>query len=102
MTRQMKRVSTLDLESRDDGWLPDEFLMKIAAAVALIPEQHRGRGVVSLATDYESSYARLTIAYQREETDEEHAERIAAVRTREQMIEANERAMYERLKAKFG
>lgn len=75
--RKQITVSTFD-ESSDASWTPDEFLMKIAAAIAQIPEKERasgGNGRVDL--DGGDNYGVLKIYYSREETEREYNDRIA-------------------------
>ncbi len=85
-----------------EAWAPDEFLMKIAAAIALIPEKERAEGGTGVVELDGNEQAWLRIEYQREENDEEHAERLAKEAAAAKKHEAWQRQQYEALKAKFG
>lgn len=76
MTRRTITVDTFNMGAYE-AWTPDDFLMKVAAAIALIPEKDRaegGNGIVELGGDGDAR--RLRIQYNREENDEEYDARV--------------------------
>lgn len=99
---------TIRTFTANDGyltWAPDDFLMKIAAAIALIPEAERGphgSGIVELEGYGESSSAELTIKYVREENDEEYGERMAREKLLQEQRDKAALEQYRALKARFG
>jgi hypothetical protein len=68
-----------------------------------IPEQSRAEATMRLGTfsEYGDSYARLTVAYTRPETDEEEAKREARESAHQQETRDRELEQLRRLQAKY-
>ena len=65
-----------------------------------IPEEYRGSAEIDLLADSEG-FSVFGIYYLRPMNDDEFAEHQAQERAKQQRIDANERAQYERLKIRF-
>lgn len=85
----------------DESWTIGEFLAEIGFAVASIPEELREKASVDLEGGYDE-WSRLTISYERPETDAEVARRVESAHDYARRQQASERSAYERLKQKFG
>lgn len=86
------------------------FDCKLAEAIKIlqtefeaIPEQYRDKADFEIDDKYEygNQYINAVITYYVPETDEEMSKRAAAVKAAADRAEAEQRAEYERLKAKF-
>lgn len=104
--RQSIRITVLDTEQCDGDWPPEtaaEFMAWWQSMIDRIPEEHRSEARIEIDTTagYDRDFAHLEIYYLRPETDEERAARVQAEQARAEAREAQERARYEALKAKF-
>lgn len=76
-----------------------DFLRCINDALEAVPDEYKN--VVTIENDYSCECGGIMICYQRPETDEELAERLARERERHDQTRAEELAMLARLKQKY-
>ena len=108
MTRQMKTITVFDKERYDGEWPPEpamEFLAWMNAKILTIPAEYLHKATVELSSSSgydDCHYPRITIEYERPESDDEMADRTRTNDRERKARESRERAQYEELKKKFG
>jgi hypothetical protein len=96
-----KVTRTVFSEYGEESWALEDFLADIEEAVAEIPGDKRAVATVELEGGYDES-TRLKISYPDVESDDELRERIERAVAYARNRKAEERAEFERLKAKYG
>ncbi len=105
--RQEIVVKVVDAEQYSDGFPPSnltDFMAWLDKAITAIPEEYReaARFEIDTSSSYGDYCASVEVSYCRPETDAEWDARKAHVMQRVQQAESEQRAEFERLKAKFG
>lgn len=102
MARRNIKVSLHHDWCIDENWRLDEFVKMVEGHTKNVPPQYADSVMVAFESEYDSSSIQLEIYYMRpqtkDEADAEEAERVGYA----QRAEREERANYERLKAKYG
>ena len=88
-------------EYGEASWRLPDFLAILNEAVSAIPESARAGATVDLRGGYDESTV-LEISFERQETAEEVADRVARAHAYAHRRLADERRQYEALRAKFG
>lgn len=78
------------------------FISRLQKALDTIPAEHRASARFHIWATGDYAHAYVDVRYTRPENDEERAARVARDDEYRARGEAEERAYYERLKAKFG
>lgn len=104
--KQIHHVSVVASRSTDiDGSLIDA-IAELQSVLQSIPEEYRSTAYICMETgqhDYSDSYYSVQIIrYTRPENEAEAAERIKKEQIRNSRQEIQDRALYERLAARFG
>jgi len=84
------------LEEYPESWPLAVFQDRLANAVAQVPERYRGRARISL-----DDYGKLTLSYERLQTDQEHVAEMHEIVARITRERDKEHQEYERLRRKF-
>lgn len=79
-----------------------DFLILVNEALAEIPAGDRADAMMSFDSGYDGGAGDLGITYERPETAEERNAETARLKADRERSEAQERALYERLKARYG
>lgn len=84
-------------------WIAPKVLAWLTEKIEEIPTEFRDSSWcrISSETSYDSSQATIEIGYERPETAEETAKRLAEKAATKRAKEMNERALYEQLRKKF-
>ena len=81
-----------------------EFIEKVNVIWEKIPDEHKNNAWLDLSVeeDYNGHKIKANVEYSREETDVEYKKRLKEIRRKEKMDEEKEKALFLKLKKKWG
>lgn len=107
LKRRTKKVVVHDASQYDGDFIPSNFteaLSWLQEKLVSIPKEHRALAILGIDSysEYDSSYVRVEISFERPETDDEMSARIENEKQAVSTHEQRERADLARLKAQYG